>query len=108
MLVPRPRPRPRRRIGRPRPTFPGPRNPIPPHRLSGPWTHNHTEDPAAAYGRDPTGRRAGRTDTVTAALALVAAARTTALRHRDAEEPGDMLLVDLDGGRGGPLPDEAV
>ncbi|WP_127469596.1 nucleoside 2-deoxyribosyltransferase domain-containing protein [Streptomyces sp. B27] len=48
------------------------------------------------------------TDTVTAALALVAAARTTALRHRDAEEPGDMLLVDLDGGRGGPLPDEAV
>ncbi|WP_326793998.1 hypothetical protein OHA79_52220 (plasmid) [Streptomyces sp. NBC_00841] len=30
-------PRPRRRIGRPRPTRPGPRYPLPPHRLPGTW-----------------------------------------------------------------------
>ena len=29
-------------------------------------------------------------------------------RHTDPEDSGDMLLVDLDGGRGGPLPDEAL
>ncbi|MFF9638798.1 hypothetical protein ACF1D2_29990 [Streptomyces bacillaris] len=40
MLIPRQR----RRIGRPRPTLPGPRRPIPPRRLPGPWNHNHTEE----------------------------------------------------------------
>ncbi|WP_329449302.1 hypothetical protein OG906_42745 (plasmid) [Streptomyces sp. NBC_01426] len=31
-------PRPRRRIGRPRPTIPGPRYPLPQRRLPGTWS----------------------------------------------------------------------